>query len=293
MATDQKPSPSGVCSVGSCHHTGASRAVPLEQVVREAVGEVVEVGEVDALHGHGWEPTGVPSCRSTHERKRRSRILVAMSAATVRSSTDTRARTVSPARMEKYRAERDAIMRAAYELIQRNGSKETSVHDVLRETGYSTRAFYRHFRSKDELVIEMYRVDSDRVSEALAAAVAAAATPLDGLEAWIDQSLAVVYDARRLRHAVVLSSPEVASADGLLGGAAGRTRRRNVHRSWRSCATARRTARSRSPNPRPTRSRSRPSSARTCVPGLLHAGGLTRAEARAHTVALFRRALGA
>ena len=54
------------------------------------------------------------------------------------SPAGTRTRKVSPARMEKYRAERDAIMRAAYDLIQRNGSKETSVHDVLRETGYST-----------------------------------------------------------------------------------------------------------------------------------------------------------
>src|SRR4029077_3447509 len=34
------------------------------------------------------------------------------------------------------------------------------------------------------------------------------------LEAWIDQNLAVVYDARRLRHAVVLSSVEVSSAEG-------------------------------------------------------------------------------
>src|SRR2546429_4355168 len=117
-----------------------------------------------------------------------------------------RARKVSPVRMAKYRAEKDAIMRAAYELIQQNGSKETSVHDVLRETGYSTRAFYRHFRSKDELVVEMYRVDSDRVTVALAAAVASAPTALEALEAWVDQSLAVVYDARRLRRAVVLSS---------------------------------------------------------------------------------------
>src|SRR2546427_5807373 len=107
--------------------------------------------------------------------------------------TGVRARKVSPARMAKYRAEKEAIMRAAYDLIQRNGSKETSVHDVLRETGYSTRAFYRHFRSKDELVLEMYRTDCDRVTETLAAAVASAATPLDALEAWIDQNLAVVY----------------------------------------------------------------------------------------------------
>ena len=64
-----------------------------------------------------------------------------------------RARTPSPTRQAKYRAEKQVIMRAAYELIQRDGSKETSVHDVLRKTGYSTRAFYRHFRSKDELVL--------------------------------------------------------------------------------------------------------------------------------------------
>ena len=93
--------------------------------------------------------------------------------------TGVRARQVSPARLAKYRAEREQIMRAAYRLIQQNGSRETSVHDVLRETGFSTRAFYRHFRSKDELVIEMYRVDSDRVTDALVAAVTSAPTPLD------------------------------------------------------------------------------------------------------------------
>jgi AcrR family transcriptional regulator len=123
-------------------------------------------------------------------------------------------RRVSPARQEKYRAEKQQIVRAAYELIQRDGSKETSVHDVLRAAGLSTRAFYRHFRSRDELVLEMYRVDCDRVNATLAAAVAAAPDPLAALEAWIDQNLAVVYDARRLRHAVVLSSAEVSSAEG-------------------------------------------------------------------------------
>ena len=40
---------------------------------------------------------------------------------------------------EKYRAEKQQIVRAAYELIQRDGSKETSVHDVLHAAGLSTR----------------------------------------------------------------------------------------------------------------------------------------------------------
>ena len=105
-------------------------------------------------------------------------------------------------------------MRTAYELIQRDGSKETSVHDVLDAAGLSTRAFYRHFRSRDELVLEMYRVDCERVNATLATAVASASDPVAALAAWIDQNLAVVYDARRLRHAVVLSSAEVSSAEG-------------------------------------------------------------------------------
>ena len=203
-----------------------------------------------------------------------------------------RARPVSPARLAKYRAERETIMRAAYHLIQRNGSKETSVHDVLRETGYSTRAFYRHFRSKDELVLEMYRTDCDRVTENLVAAVAAAATPVDALEAWIDQNLAVVYDARRLRHAVVLSSPEVASAAGyaqvaLDGLAAHRAPLVELLRSGKRTGVF--------PNAEPEAD----AFAIQAVVGahvrtrLLHAPGLTRAEARSHTVALFRRALGA
>ena len=44
--------------------------------------------------------------------------------------------------------------------------------------------------------------------------MASASDPLAALAAWIDQNLAVVYDARRLRHAVVLSSAEVSSAEG-------------------------------------------------------------------------------
>ena len=129
-------------------------------------------------------------------------------------SEATTVRRVSPAREEKYRDEKQRIMRTAYELIQRDGSKETSVHDVLDAAGLSTRAFYRHFRSRDELVLEMYRVDCERVNATLAAAVASGPDPLAALAAWIDQNLAVVYDARRLRHAVVLSSAEVSSAEG-------------------------------------------------------------------------------
>ena len=201
-------------------------------------------------------------------------------------------RAVTPTRTERDEAERDLIMRTAYELIQRDGSKETSVHDVLRAAGLSTRAFYRHFRSKDELVLEMYRVDCDRVTALLAAAVAAAPTPLAALEAWIDQSLAVVYDARRLRHAVVLSSAEVSAADGFT-----EVKNAGLAAQREPLIALLEDGRRRGDFPH-----ARPETDALAIQAVVGAHmrarvdrdhPLTRADARARTLELFRRALGA
>ena len=203
------------------------------------------------------------------------------------------ARRLSPARQEKYRAERQRIVRAAYELIQRDGSKETSVHDVLQAAGLSTRAFYRHFRSRDELVLEMYRVDCDRVNATVAAAVAAAPDPLAALAAWIDQNLAVVYDARRLRHAVVLSSAEVSSAEGFTA-----VKNAGLAEQRASLVALLHDGRDRGVFPRAD-----PETDAVAIQAVVGAhmrarldhdpAALTRSEAREHTLELFRRALGA
>jgi AcrR family transcriptional regulator len=113
----------------------------------------------------------------------------------------------------KDEAEIRAIMRAAFRLVGRNES--TSVQDILDEAGLSTRAFYRHFASKDELIVAMYRADSQRVAAELGEAIAAAPTPALAVEAWIDHWLALAYDPRRTRRVRVLSSAEARSAVGL------------------------------------------------------------------------------
>jgi AcrR family transcriptional regulator len=208
-------------------------------------------------------------------------------------SQATAARPISPAREQKYRAEKQRIMRAAYELIERDGSKETSVHDVLAAAGLSTRAFYRHFRSRDELVLEMYRVDCERVNATLAAAVAAAPDPVSALAAWIDQNLAVVYDARRLRHAVVLSSTEVSSADGF-------TEVKNAGLAEQRASLV---ALLRDGHERGVFPYADPETDALAIQAVVGAHmrarldrdpvARTRAEARTHTLDVFRRALGA
>ncbi len=114
----------------------------------------------------------------------------------------------------KIDAERRAILRAAYRLIGQSESGSTSVHEILAEAGLSTRAFYRHFESKDALILAMYRADSERVAAELSAAVSDADGPVASIEAWLDHWLAIAFDPRRASRVKVLSSPEARQTTG-------------------------------------------------------------------------------
>jgi AcrR family transcriptional regulator len=111
-------------------------------------------------------------------------------------------------------AEAALIRRAAFKVMARSPHGSCSVQDILAEAGLSTRAFYRHFASKDELIIDMYRTDSERTMAQLADAVQAAANPIEALFAWIDHWVALAYDQRRHGHIRVLGSLEAQSARG-------------------------------------------------------------------------------
>ena len=117
-------------------------------------------------------------------------------------------------RSELQSRERENILKAAYRLIGRSPDSTVQVAEILEAASLSTRAFYRHFRSKDELIITMYRTAAERVAVELSDVVAGADGPRAALEAWISHQLAVVYDPRRARQALVLSSPEARSAVG-------------------------------------------------------------------------------
>ncbi len=71
-------------------------------------------------------------------------------------------------------------MRAAYGLVGSSESGSTSVQDILTVAGLSTRAFYRHFPSKDELILAMCRAEYERVLGGLSDAIAVAASPRPG-----------------------------------------------------------------------------------------------------------------
>lgn len=94
-------------------------------------------------------------------------------------------------------SEPDVLVEAGLRVIQRDGSSGATVAAVLAEAGLSTRAFYRHFASKDDLLLAVYATESDAAAARLAAKVKDAGTPRAALEAWITETLSLAFSARR------------------------------------------------------------------------------------------------
>jgi AcrR family transcriptional regulator len=89
---------------------------------------------------------------------------------------------------------RGAIVAAASRSVHDHGVRGLSVAAVLERAQLSTRAFYRHFESKDQLVaavfLEMARLETQR----LRAKMANATCPVEAVVAWVDGRLELAFD---------------------------------------------------------------------------------------------------
>lgn len=110
--------------------------------------------------------------------------------------------------------ERTKIMDAAYRRLASTKGTSLSVTDLLRAAGLSTRAFYRHFDSKDELLLALVRRDAERVTADSEATATAAVFPRAALAGSIDGMLQIPADPRRRQRVLLLSSEEVTRARG-------------------------------------------------------------------------------
>lgn len=111
-------------------------------------------------------------------------------------------------------SERERIIEAAYRCLAGSLGGSLSVTDILASAGLSTRAFYRHFASKDGLLMAMFRRDSERVLAELQEAATGAPNPPEALRRWIEGMLRLTAEARRRRRVLILSSVEVRRAAG-------------------------------------------------------------------------------
>jgi AcrR family transcriptional regulator len=106
----------------------------------------------------------------------------------------TRPRTRQRDKLAPDPAVRRAILAAASKSVREHGVQGLSIAAVLDRARLSTRAFYRHFESKDQLVaavfLEMARIEMRRLKRKMANA----ATAVDAVAAWIDGRLDLAFD---------------------------------------------------------------------------------------------------
>lgn len=112
---------------------------------------------------------------------------------------------------------RCAILAAASKSMHDHGVRGLSIAAVLERAQLSTRAFYRHFESKEQLVAAVFLELARIETQTLRGKMANTADPVRAVAAWIDGRLELAYGEntelglRRLSleaHSNAFSSPE-------------------------------------------------------------------------------------
>jgi AcrR family transcriptional regulator len=89
-----------------------------------------------------------------------------------------------------------AILAAASAIVREQGVRGLNIADVLERCQLGTRAFYRHFESKDQLVAAVFTEVAITETRRLRRKMRASATPIEAVAAWIDARLEVASDNR-------------------------------------------------------------------------------------------------
>lgn len=117
---------------------------------------------------------------------------------------------------------RKAIVTAATQVVREDGVRGLSVAQVLTRAGLGTRAFYRHFDSKDQLVaavfLDMARAETRRLRRRMAAGT----DPVAGVVAWIDGRLDLAFSDRvksDLRQMSLEAQSQMFAAPEVIGAA--------------------------------------------------------------------------
>jgi AcrR family transcriptional regulator len=99
-------------------------------------------------------------------------------------------------RYEIYTGEVRGLVDAAFAVMRRTGSVSPRVSEIVAEAGLSNQAFYRHFASKDELLVAVLEDGVQQLVDYLGHLMAKATTPVDRVRRWVEGILAQAVDAR-------------------------------------------------------------------------------------------------
>lgn len=115
-----------------------------------------------------------------------------------------------------------ALISAATEIVRVEGVQALSVAQVLGITNLSTRAFYRHFDSKDQLIAAVFLEMAHAEVARLEKRMSDARDPVRAVVAWIDGRLDIAFDQQvrsDLRHMSVEAQAQMLAAPELVAPA--------------------------------------------------------------------------
>jgi len=110
--------------------------------------------------------------------------------------------------------ERQHIIDAAYRCLDRNSGSSASITEILDEAGLGTRAFYRNFGTKHDLLLEMFRRDREAVLAQIRGIVARAENPIEALRLWMTHMFGLVSDPRKRKRVATFYSEEMRRTPG-------------------------------------------------------------------------------
>ena len=111
--------------------------------------------------------------------------------------------------------DRQGIIDAAYGCLYEAAQRSHPGGRDPRRAGLSTRAFYRHFSSKDELFLAMLRQEGEALAGRLDRIVdEVSGGPVEQLTAWIETMYVLARDPDLRMHLTVIDSDEVRAATG-------------------------------------------------------------------------------
>ncbi|AZG45896.1 TetR/AcrR family transcriptional regulator [Gordonia insulae] len=118
-----------------------------------------------------------------------------------------------PRRQASYDDEVKLLIRAAQAVMVRKGrTEQPRLAEIVREAGMSNQAFYRHFRSRDDVIVATYEQGLLAIHEYLEHQVRKAPDLESRLVAWIDGVLAQIRDPElsELSRAVIWNVEQIA-----------------------------------------------------------------------------------
>jgi AcrR family transcriptional regulator len=102
-------------------------------------------------------------------------------------------------RRAAYAQEVQRLVDASFALIRESGELDPRVDEIVRAAGLSNQAFYRHFRSKDELLVTVLDAGIRRLADYLAHRMEKAGTPEARIESFFQGMTAQALDPTAAR----------------------------------------------------------------------------------------------